>query len=119
MPDVKLFHSFYFLLTLMWSRIIFKIMKYCAVIVLIALSLTVLAPPSFALALHGDKAPVLGALDVCHTATPALSANGEIPCVNACAALPLPLALNKVADIVNPPIHPIHIAFQDEIPPKN
>jgi len=93
-------------------------MRFSAIIVLIALSLTVLAPPSFALTIHGDKAPVLGILDVCHTATPALSSNGEMPCVHVSVSLSLPLALNKVTEIVNPPFHPFHIAFQDELPPK-
>jgi hypothetical protein len=94
-------------------------MRSSAVIVLIALSLTVLAPPSFALTTYGDKAPVLGTLDVCHTATPALSSNGEMPCVNERVSLPLHLASDKVTEIVNPPFHPFHIAFQDERPPKH
>lgn len=93
-------------------------MRCSAIIVLIALSLTVLAPPSFALAIHGDKAPVLGTLDVCHSAAPALSANGEMPCVHEGVSLPLPLTLNNVAEIVNPPFRPFHISFQDELPPK-
>ena len=93
-------------------------MRFTAIIVLIALSLTVLAPPTFALTFSGDKAPVFGTLDVCHTATPALSTNGEMPCVNETASLPLPLALNKAAEIATTPVHPFHIAFQDELPPK-
>jgi len=93
-------------------------MKLSAIIVLIALSLTVLAPPAFALAVQGDKAPVLGTLDICHSAAPALSSNGEMPCVHVNVSLPLPLALNKVTEIVNPPFHPFHIAFQEELPPK-
>jgi hypothetical protein len=93
-------------------------MRFSSIIVLIALAFTVLAPPSFALTIHGYKAPVLGALDVCHSANPALSSNGDMPCVSESVSFPLPLALNKVVEIVPPPFHPFHIAFQEELPPK-
>jgi hypothetical protein len=53
--------------------------------------ITVLAPmTSFTLIVVNDGRSFLGTLDVCHSATPALSANGEMPCVglSPCTAPP-------------------------------
>jgi hypothetical protein len=93
-------------------------MKWQAFIVLLAIALSIVASPAFPfLSDHGAKVEI-GTLDVCHSATPALFSNGEMPCVNVGVSLPLPLALNSITEIVNPPLHPFHIAFQDELPPK-
>lgn len=93
-------------------------MKWQALIVLTAIALSIAVPPSLPfLSDHGAVAAI-GALDVCHSTTPALSSNGNMPCINECACRPLPLALNKVAEIENLPFKPSLIVFQDERPPK-
>ncbi len=57
-------------------------MKWQAVIVLLAIALTVLAPPALPLMIVHDGHSQIGVLDVCHSAAPALSASGEMPCLN-------------------------------------
>ena len=67
-------------------------MKWVSIMLLCILAVTVLAPLSlFSVASVGSDHPTLGNLDVCNTATPALSVNGEMPCVTAsfCIAAPL------------------------------
>ena len=94
-------------------------MKCQAVIVLLAIGISVTVPPSFPVTSdHGNHA-MIGNLDVCHQAAPALSANGGMPCLHQCTHDHLPLAQDKIADIVNPRIKPLLIVFQDEHPPKS
>jgi hypothetical protein len=93
-------------------------MKWQAFIVLLAIALSVVLPPSLPfLSDHGAMAAI-GTLDVCHSAMPALSANGDMPCVNECSCRPLPLAECKNAEVFTPPFKPLLIAFQDERPPE-
>ncbi len=61
-------------------------MKWQAVIVLLAIALTIFAPPALPLMIAQGGQAQIGTLDVCHSAAPALSANGEMPCLN---SLPL------------------------------
>jgi len=94
-------------------------MKWHAVIVLLAIALSIVLPPSLPfLSDHGAMASI-GTLDVCHAAFPAISSNGDMPCVNECACIPLPFAQKTVAEIVALPFQPLSIAFQDERPPKH
>ena len=94
-------------------------MKLKAVIVLLALGLSIALPPSLSLlTAHNGQAAIV-TLDVCHAATPALSSNGEMPCVNECTFDVLPLSRNMVAEISNSRCKPFFISFQDERPPKS
>jgi hypothetical protein len=93
-------------------------MRWRAVIVLLAITFSIIVPPSLTLAGHGGQAAI-GTLDVCHSAIPALSSNGEMPCLNECSNSLLPLALQEVIHIVSLPDKPVFIAFQDERPPKH
>ena len=94
-------------------------MKLKAVIVLLVLGLSIALPPSLSLMTpHGEQAAIV-TLDVCHAATPALSSNGEMPCVNVGTFNALPLSQNMTAEFSNPPCKPFFIAFQDERPPKS
>ena len=93
-------------------------MKLQAVIVLLAIMLGIFIPPSMPLIVSHDGQSTIGVLDVCHPATPALSSNGDMPCLAECACRHLPLAQNKAVKITNPPLKPLLIAFQDERPPK-
>jgi len=94
-------------------------MKWQSVIVLLSIALSITAPPSLHLMTDHGASASIGTLDVCNSATPALSSNGNIPCVNECACRPLPLARNKATKITNSPFQPFLIAFQDERPPKS
>jgi hypothetical protein len=92
-------------------------MKLQTIIVLLAIALSVVVPPVLPFIAHGGAASI-GTLDVCHSAAPALSSNGEMPCVNECPCRILPSELTSVVGINNPSCKPIVIAFCDERPPE-
>jgi hypothetical protein len=93
-------------------------MRWHAVIILLAIVLSIVVPPSLPLTmLRGGQAEI-GTLDVCHSATPAISTNGDMPCMSECPCRPLPLLQNAVVAIEDPLFKPFFIAFQDERPPK-
>jgi hypothetical protein len=94
-------------------------MKWQSIIVLLAIALSIVVPPTLPImAAQGGQAEI-GTLDVCHSATPALSSNGEMPCINECMNRPLPPGLSKVPAVAAPRFTPFCIAFQDERPPKS
>ena len=94
-------------------------MRWQSIIVLLAIALSVVAPPSLPLmAAQGGQAEI-GTLDVCRSATPALSSNGDMPCIISCMNRPLPQGLSKVPAVAVPRFNPFCIAFQDERPPKS
>ena len=95
-------------------------MKRQALLVLLAIALSIVVPPSLPFLSGHNSLASIGTLDVCHSATPALSSNGNMPCVNVpTSAIPHPLALLEIPQIVNPPCKPCFIAFQDDRPPKS
>jgi hypothetical protein len=97
---------------------IIMLMKLSVVIVLLAIALGVLAPPSLPLMIIHDGQSSIGVLDVCHSAVPALSSSGEMPCVSEClGSLPL-LVPTEIYGIVNPPCKAVFISYQKELPPK-
>jgi hypothetical protein len=93
-------------------------MRWKAIIVLLTIALSIIVPPSLSVTIADGGHSMIGTLDICHSATPALSSNGDMPCVNECQCNPVPLAQHKAFEIVNPPCKPLLIAFQDERPPK-
>ncbi len=93
-------------------------MKWQALIVLLAIALGIVVPPSLPLLSDHGAMAAIGSLDVCHSATPALSSNGDMPCVHECPCGHLPLSEDKNAAIFTPPFKPLLIPFQDERPPK-
>jgi len=94
-------------------------MRWKAVIVLAAITLSIFAPPALLLTgAHGGQA-AFETLDVCHSATPALFSNGEMPCVNECTFNARPPAQSVTSDISILLCKPFFIAFQDERPPKS
>jgi len=94
-------------------------MKWQACIVLLAIALSIVLPPSLPFLSDRGAMAAIGTLDVCHSATPALSSNGDMPCLNHCASLPLPFEQKTVAEIARSLFQPFFIAFQDERPPKH
>ena len=94
-------------------------MKWKALIVLMALALSIVAPPSLPwLANTGSEAEI-GTLDVCHSAMPALSGTGDMPCMNECPCVHAPLMANIGSTISHFLFKPQLIAFQDERPPRS
>jgi len=94
-------------------------MKWQAVMVLLAIGLSIAVPPFFSVPSDHGKHAMIGNLDVCHQAAPALSANGSIPCVHQCPCDHRPPFQDSIVNIVNPRIKPRLMAFQEERPPKS
>ncbi len=101
-----------FLLTIMLS------MKWQAILIVLCIVLGLLAPPTAPLIGNHGPCAVLGALDVCHSAMPALSSVGDMPCMNDCSRLHLPLAHSAAAEPVISPLQSTLLVFQDERPPE-
>lgn len=76
-------------------------MRPISTVVLAVLLLTALSPLgalTFPAVCTGQ--PVLGNLDVCHHAAPALSSQGDMPCVGSCTCTNVPTVV--VATVVQP-----------------
>jgi hypothetical protein len=93
-------------------------MKYQAIIVLVAILLSVAIPPSLTLTCGYEGHTIIGALDICHAATPALSSSGNLPCVQERTCHPLPLPLQETVENENLFFKSLLTSFQDERPPK-
>ena len=93
-------------------------MKWVSIIVIIAVAIWVALPPSLTVTFAQDAQAAIVVLDVCHPAAPALSSNGDMPCMKEGSYLPLPPARAKVHAAVNSPLNPVSIVFQDERPPE-
>lgn len=66
-------------------------MKWVSIILLVVLAFTVLAPlSSFSLTIVQKGSSFLDNLDVCHSAAPALSSSGEMPCISLCPCSAVP-----------------------------
>jgi hypothetical protein len=94
-------------------------MRLQAVIVLLAIALSIVVPPSLLLTISHSGQASIGILEVCHSATPAISSNGDMPGINEYSYAPLPLALDDTTKIEPPLSKPFFISFQDERPPKD
>jgi hypothetical protein len=94
-------------------------MKWVTFILLVVLTLTVLAPLSpITLIIDRQEQPLLGNLDVCNSAAPALSSNGEMPCVNITAStLPFSLSITT-SDQFHPLFTEVVFTAPNEQPPK-
>jgi hypothetical protein len=95
-------------------------MKWVSVILLIVLTFTVLAPLSpFSLIISDrQEQPLLGNLDVCNSAAPALSSNGEMPCVNLnSSTIPLYLSITT-SDSFHPLFTEVVFTAPNEQPPQ-
>jgi hypothetical protein len=93
-------------------------MKWQAIIVLLAIALTVLAPPSLPLTVARGGHAEIGDLDVCHQATPALSSAGEMPCINSVPAVHRPASFVTLSASQKPFFLQSLFTFDREHPPK-
>ena len=93
-------------------------MKWQAILILCSLVLGMALPSSAPIAVNHGACAELGILDVCHSAMPALSSNGDMPCTNDCSCLHLPLAQSAAAELSLPLFQTILFVFQDERPPE-
>jgi hypothetical protein len=93
-------------------------MRWQVVIVLAALAFTIMVPPSFPLVIDRDGQTVLGTLDVCHTVTPALASNGEMPCMNECPCRHVPASSIVYCKQIDPLLSEFLLITRNEHPPQ-
>ncbi len=93
-------------------------MRWQAVIILIALAFTIIVPPSFTLIVNHAGQPVLGALDVCHSAVPALSSNGHMPCLSECPCKQIPALSVAYSEESDPLFTAFLIISRTDRPPR-
>jgi hypothetical protein len=105
-------------LTTILLRAYSVLMKWQAAIILIAIVVSITVPPSLSFNVVHDKQAEIAILDICHSATPALSTNGDMPGINAlfCRLFPLVACIISIQNA--PSLKTSIIAFQDEHPPK-
>jgi hypothetical protein len=92
-------------------------MKARAIVILIALVLSIFAPLSVAQSPAGSGTFLI-ALDVCDAANPAVSANSTMLGIHECPCIILPggfVGFTRIADVM---FHPLLIASQEEHPPR-
>ena len=94
-------------------------MRWKALIVLLAIALTIIVPPVLPNMVASGGLAEIGTLDVCHSATPTLSSDGDMFCITVGMNLPFPQGVVKVSAVATPRFKPFCIAFQDERPPKS
>jgi hypothetical protein len=94
-------------------------MKSQAIIILLAIALGVVAPPSLPLMIHHGTGVAIGTLDLCHSSAPALFSSVEMPGIS---MYPLPyryFAISAIAENHDPLARPFYIVFHDERPPEH
>lgn len=79
------------MLTIRRGRIYIAPMRWQAVIVLIAIVFSIVAPISLPLNAARGGEFTIGTLNICHSATPSLASSSQMPCVNACHRRLIPL----------------------------
>lgn len=96
-------------------------MKWATIMLLLVLAFTVLTPvSSFSLFIapeHGSE--VFADLDVCHSAAPALSSNGEIPCLHMTATSIIPVEFVAFHETTYPVFAELILATRNEQPPQS
>jgi hypothetical protein len=94
-------------------------MKWVTIILLVVLAFTVLAPlSSFTLTIVQKDRSFLANLDVCHSAAPALSSSGEMPCVIICPCSSVPTVSISAHEPFLPRFTERIIIAPNEHPPK-
>jgi hypothetical protein len=95
-------------------------MRRISIILLIVLAFTLVAPlSSFSLGIAGKDGDMLSTLDVCHSAAPALSSNGEMPCVNMTANGIIPVVFVTFYEAVRPLFTELILTTRNEQPPQS
>lgn len=92
-------------------------MRSVSLIVLLAVAFGVIVPPLIPMAAH-DESLMIGNIDVCNSAVPALSSNGEMTCMHECPCKegPVPVIVN--AEQIDQIFTHFLLPSQNERPPK-
>jgi hypothetical protein len=93
-------------------------MRWAALLVLLALLLGSFVPQPAEITVMRNGHLMIGTLDVCHSATPALSLNTDMSCVNTGACDQAPVSLIAHTNIPDPVFPHFFIPRQNDRPPK-
>ena len=96
------------------------LMRRISILLLIVLAVTMVTPlSSFTLSIAGKECAMLTTLDVCHSATPALSSNGEMPCVHITANIIIPAVIVSIHETAYPVFTELILTTRNEQPPQS
>jgi hypothetical protein len=93
-------------------------MRWQALIVLIAIIVSIVSPPSLPQTFAKEGKSVIGILNVCHSATPALSSSGDMLCVTECSFSQVPAPFVASSESPHYFLTQIHFPKLNEHPPK-
>jgi hypothetical protein len=95
-------------------------MRWTSILVLIMLTFTIVTPISlFSLIMTENKDEMLMNLDVCHSAAPALSSNGEMPCVSVCPSTSDPTISISTQTPAHQILKELLLTSRNEHPPRS
>lgn len=95
-------------------------MRPVTFILLVVLAFTVLAPVTlFTFVTVSDGSSSLGTLDVCHSAAPALSSNGEMPAIGLAPFSAPPSLFVSFSEPVQPVLTELILTRSSEHPPRS
>jgi hypothetical protein len=94
-------------------------MRWKAIIVLLAIAMSIAVPPSFSLAVYHNEQAEIGVLDVCHATTPALSSNGDMLSLSVCPDAASTTFASIVISLDKPFFTQTLFTFTNEQPPKS
>ena len=92
-------------------------MRMQALIVILALALSILASPSVVLEPGYLNQGAFEYFGIERSVNPVLSLCGDMPCLNQCPCQHLPLSLNNATELISPLFLSSLFAYQDERPP--
>ncbi len=93
-------------------------MKFQAIAVLLALVIGIMAPPLVPYQPLAARESQIGTLDVCHSAIPALSSQGEMPVLTTPCACITQTADAITFAVIDPQLLSSLTSFPEERPPK-
>jgi len=93
-------------------------MRFLASLLLVAVLIGLVVPPTLSVTLAGGGAVEVGLLDVCHQAAPALAANGDMPCINESPCMLSPTLFVIAFTYIDPVSIPLLIPSQNDRPPQ-
>jgi hypothetical protein len=95
-------------------------MRRISILLLIVLAVTLVAPlSSFSLVIAGKDCSMLSTLDVCNSAAPALSSNGEMPCVHMTTNGIIPVVFVTFHEKIYPVFTELILTTRNEQPPQS
>jgi hypothetical protein len=93
-------------------------MRCQAIIILLAFALSIIIPQTLPIINTVGKYEEINTLDICHSATPAISSSRDMPCLNEFALSQPPVSQSVAAIIMVTPLKRALLVFQLEHPPK-